>query len=118
MNAVVAVNAVPAGELLVSLRALGLRLSLDEHGAIKASPRDRVTLEVRSQIQRLRDGLVQHLQAERRRVEAMGRRWGYSAEDLQEALAQAELDPAGWAAVCDADENSARRAHRAGMSYP
>lgn len=125
MNAVVAVNEVPAGELLASLRGMGLRVCLGEEGVVRVSPKDRLTLELRSQIQRVRDGLVARLQAERReaerlagRIQAMGKRWGYSADELVEAQEAAEADPQGWGALCAADELSARQARRAGVSFP
>ena len=125
MNAVVAVNAEPAADLLSSLRAMGLNLSVTEDGVIKASPRDRVTPQIRSRIQALRDGLLMHLEAERKaaeqlegRVRAMGRRWGYSDEDLDEALSAARLDAPGWVALCTDDECSARKARQAGLRYP
>jgi hypothetical protein len=125
MNAVVAVNVEPAAALLASLRKLGLRLWVNDEGVIKASPGDRLTLEMRSQIQGLRDGLMYHLEIERRqgeqlrgRIEAMGRRWGYSLEEIDESQTEALHDLAGWSALCDADERSAKRARQAGFSYP
>lgn len=125
MSAVMAVNIEPAGELLRSLREIGLRLSLSDEGVIKASPRDRVTLEIRSRIQALRDGLMFHLESERkaaelleRRVNAMGQRWEYSPEDLEEAQLEARRDPDGWVGLCEEDERSARRARQAGVAWP
>lgn len=125
MNAVVAVNVEPAGELLKSLREMGLRLSLSDDGVIKASPRDRVTQQIRGRIQALRDGLMVHLEGERkaaeqleRRVIGMGQRWGYSPEDIEEARLEARRDPDGWAGLCEQDEHSARRARQAGLAWP
>ena len=125
MNAVVVVNAEPAAELLASLRAIGLKLAISDDGLIKASPRDRVTPQIGSRIQALRDGLRMHLEAERKfaeqlegRVRAMGRRWGYSDEDLDEALSAARQDAAGWVTLCTDDECSARKARQAGLTYP
>ncbi len=125
MNAVVAVNVEQAGELLNSLRAMGLRVHLGEDDAIKVSPRDRVTLQLKSRIKALRDGLLVHLEAERKearrlegRVRAMAELWGYSAEEIDEALSAAFLDVPGWVALCADDEGSARRASLAGLEYP
>ncbi len=125
MNAVVAVNEIPAGELLGRLRGIGLRVWLNEEGVVRVSPRDRLTPELRSQIQGLRDGLVVHLESERRdverlvgRVQSMGKRWGYSLEELEEAQLDAQRDPQGWGVLCQVDELSARRARQAGISFP
>jgi hypothetical protein len=125
MNAVVAVNVEPAGELLISLREMGLRVYLGEDNGIKVSPRDRVTQQLRSRIQALRDGLLVHLAAERKaakrlegRVQEMAQRWGYSAEEIEEAVFAARLDALGWETLCADDECSARKARQAGLRYP
>jgi hypothetical protein len=38
------------------------------------------------------------------RISAMARRWGYSAEELAEALTGAHSDPLGWIAWTERDE--------------
>lgn len=125
MNAVAAINAEPAMGLLTDLRAMGLRVFTTDEGVIKVAPRDRVTPLLRNRIQALRDGLLVHLEAERNagehlqaRVRAMGQRWGYSLEEIEEAQAEARGDHDGWARLCEADELGARRARQAGLSYP
>jgi hypothetical protein len=118
-------NAVPAAQLLSNLRGFGLRFMLTEEGVIKVSPKDRLTPELRMQVEARRGDLLAILETERkaaeqleRRVGEMGARWSYSPEDLEEAQAEARRDPVGWSASCDADEHSARLARQARIHYP
>jgi hypothetical protein len=118
-------NIVPAAELVKTLRGFGLNLYATEEGVIKVSPRDRVTAEVRQQVQARRDDLLAVLEAERQaqalldqRVQEMAERWSYSKDEIDEARAAARSDPAGWSTLCTADERSSRLARQAGCRYP
>lgn len=51
------------------------------------------------------------------RIHAMAERWGYTIDDVLDALEAARRDPAAWMACCTADERRAELLERAGMPF-
>lgn len=103
--------------LLVSLQTAGFRVSRIGD-KVRVEPRDRLTDELRNAIRaakpKLLSALTQVSDANRspvptipdlaQRIRLMARRWGYSAQELAEALTGAQSDPLGWLAWTERDE--------------
>jgi hypothetical protein len=93
---------------LTKLINAGLSVSRDGDHLIVA-PRDRLTDELRATIRQRKDELLTALNPVEKpsldeRIRNMAQRWGYSADELQEALAGARSDPQGWMAWTECDE--------------
>jgi len=103
--------------LLACLQTAGLTVSRNGDQLIVA-PRGRLTDELRHAIRAAKPKLLWALTPDRgitpapvrtsleleQRIRIMARRWGYSAEELAEALAGAQSDPEGWLAWTERDE--------------
>ena len=111
--------------LLADLRAQGLRLSTSVDNRLLVSPRGAVTTALDERIRAGRHELLKALDVERRqreelqqRIREMAARWRYSADELADAMAASEQDPAAWRELCDRDEAGARLCERTGARYP
>jgi len=88
--------------LLAELRHAGLTVLLDGD-RLFVSPRDRLTEDLRQRIRAEKGELLAAVRLDGR-VRAMATRWGYTPEELAEALAAASSDPAGWLLWTEKDE--------------
>jgi len=94
--------------LLTKLIDAGLSVSREGDHLIVA-PRDRLTDELRATIRQRKDELLTALSPAEKpslddRIRKMAQRWGYSTDELQEALAGTQSDPQGWMAWTERDE--------------
>ena len=94
--------------LLTQLVDAGLTVSRDGDQLI-VTPRDRLTDELRASIRKRKVELLAAINPTiqpdlNARVRKMAKRWGYTADELQEALAGAQSDPQGWMAWTERDE--------------
>jgi hypothetical protein len=101
----------PTVALLAELRGHGLRLSVGGDERVHVAPRAAITAELDAVIRANKAALLNALLAEQRqyadlprRIQAMGHRWRYTVQELDEALAGARDDPAGWLRLCEMDE--------------
>jgi precorrin-2 methylase len=103
-----------ARDLLGRLREAGLTVSRNGDQII-VMPRQRLTDELRAAIRDAKTELLLVLGAEQStdhrpfrdledRIRTMAKRWGYSSDELADALARAKSDPKGWLAWTEADE--------------
>ena len=98
-----------ATALLMKLRQAGLSVSRDGDQLI-VSPRDRLTDELRAAIRGCKRELLDELERTQlatdleARIRAMAKRWGFSPNELTEALASAKSDQRGWMAWAERDE--------------
>lgn len=102
-------------ELLARLRDAGLTVTRNGD-QLMVAPRNRLTDELRAAIRCAKQKLLDALKGEpaanygqvapdlEARVRSMARRWGYSPEELAEALALANSDPRPWLAWTERDE--------------
>lgn len=90
--------------LLMQLVDAGLTVSRDGDHLIVA-PRDRLTDELRATIRQRKEELLAALnQTLDERIGKMAKRWGYTANELREALTGVRSDPQGWMAWTERDE--------------
>ncbi len=111
----------PAIALLAELRTKGLHLTPQPDGRVHVTPLELLTAELRARIIAAKPGLHAALEAERhaaahleRRIRYMAARWKYDANDLAEALAGARMNPAGWLAAVEQDEQMHEVSRQAG----
>ena len=92
-------------DILARVQAAGIRLRVDGEQLL-ASPRARLTDELRALIRMHRGELLQALNRSslENRIRVMGEWWRYPPEDLAYALAGAADDPAGWFELVTVDE--------------
>lgn len=91
--------------ILEQLRSAGLTVTRVGDKIIVA-PKKRITDELRSVIREAKPMLLKALTPDlETRIRLMARRWGYSPEELAEALAGAQSDPQGWLAWTEGDEH-------------
>ncbi len=107
-------SAVP---LLIQLQHAGLTVTRTGDQLIVA-PRERLTDELRDAIREAKSQLLSAVEPAKgaslpttlatlhleQRIRLMAKRWGYSAEELAEALAGAKSDPQGWLVWTERDE--------------
>lgn len=101
-------------ELLARIREAGLTVSRNGDQLI-VMPRQRLTDELRGAIRDAKRELLLALAAEQStdhrppqdledRIRTMAKRWGYSSDELAQALAGAKSDPKSWLAWTEQDE--------------
>jgi hypothetical protein len=84
------------------LRDAGMTVEL-ANDQIMVAPRDRITDQMRGRVRYHRRQIIEQLRLEQR-IRAMAARWGYSPEELVEALERAQSDPQGWLIWIERDE--------------
>ena len=120
-------SAAPDLMLLAELRAAGfdVRRADRDRSRLSVTPGGNLTETQKARITTGKSALIAALDAEGRlwrdldrRIRKMGERWGYSPEDLTEALGASRMNPAGWLLALECDEERAECFRRAGMRYP
>lgn len=92
---------------LEALASMGVQIRLC-HGVLQAGPSAALTVEARALIAAYRPALIEMLHGLspklERGIRSMAGRWGYTPDELADALARAAVDPVAWASCVALDE--------------